>query len=508
MKIVTHKFIVWLMRQTLLVRYLAIAVLFHALIAVGLLFFHLPALLQAIVPSGVIGNLIVPPLTPPEEEAPAPAFPGIDNVPNIQNPGPGPKGPAAERQAGLPGASGAIAQQMATLIGIPSDAPNAAVRFHSEGFNLAVGPTTNGKETGMGLPGMLGGSTNRFAQRTAVERGKLLQVHHGTPETEKSVMAALRWLRDHQEADGSWGTGYEAQSALAVLCFLGHGETPDSDDFGSTVSKGISYLTSIVGPNGIVKSQSMYCQGAVTLALAEAYGMTQSPLAREPLARAISAILSSQQAKKTEKIDVGGWRYTPSSADSDVSITGWLIMGLKSARLAGLSIPDDAFELASKYLWNCYTPLGGFGYNGPAQGYATTAVGALCQQFLGHADDKRIKKALDYYKDKKVDWANPPAAGPWSALYAWYYATQAMFQGGGAYWEHWNKEISRALVKAQSSDGHWDVPGKGAEASYGLVYSTTLCCLMLEVYYRYLPLYQEMERKAPPAAPAAVVMIK
>jgi hypothetical protein len=69
-----------------------------------------------------------------------------------------------------------------------------------------------------------------------------------------------------------------------------------------------------------------------------------------------------------------------------------------------------------------------------------------------------------------------------------------MFQGGGAYWEYWNKQFQKPLIQAQSSDGHWDPPGD--EKKHGPVYATTLSCLMLEVFYRYSPLYQEMEKGA------------
>jgi hypothetical protein len=286
---------------------------------------------------------------------------------------------------------------------------------------------------------------------------------------------------------------------LATLCFLGHGETPDSEEFGPTVSRALSYLVSVVGPDGLTEKKNMYAQGALTLALAEAFGMTQSPQVREPLDRAVSAVVLAQKVKKTAPINEGGWRYTPTSTDADTSVSGWLIMGLKSARLANITVPDEAFENASKYLWNQYAETGGFGYGGPGQGVATTAVGTLCQQFLGHTDDKRIKKALDFLKLQKVDWQKP-INGHGTALYPWYYITQAMFQGGGAYWEYWNNQIRDTLVKNQSTDGHWDTPGGGA--GYGPVYSTALCCLMLEVYYRYLPIYQEMERKALPKAGA------
>jgi hypothetical protein len=118
-----------------------------------------------------------------------------------------------------------------------------------------------------------------------------------------------------------------------------------------------------------------------------------------------------------------------------------------------------------------------------------TAVGVLCQQFLGHLNDPRTKKSLDYLKEQKFDWEK---AGRFS-LYGWYYITQAMFQGGGSYWEYWNKQFQQPLIKAQASDGHWESPdGHGTES----VYATSLSCLMLEVFYRYSPLYLEMEKGA------------
>jgi hypothetical protein len=149
-----------------------------------------------------------------------------------------------------------------------------------------------------------------------------------------------------------------------------------------------------------------------------------------------------------------------------------------------------------------YDEAGGFGYTGPGRTPTMTGVGVLCQQFLGHMSDPRIKKSLDYLKTQKFDWNGKGRF----QLYGWYYITQAMFQGGGAYWEYWNKQFRDALIKAQSQDGHWEIPPEdGDEKNHtgnSPVYATALSCLMLEVYYRYLPIYQELEKGAlrPPAA--------
>ena len=96
-----------------------------------------------------------------------------------------------------------------------------------------------------------------------------------------------------------------------------------------------------MGGDGLVSDASQDyiggdSQGLVTLALAEGYVMTQSPVLRDPLERALNAIIRAQSAAKANAQHVGGWRYHPSSDDSDVSVTGWMIMALTSSKAAGL----------------------------------------------------------------------------------------------------------------------------------------------------------------------------
>jgi hypothetical protein len=180
-----------------------------------------------------------------------------------------------------------------------------------------------------------------------------------------------------------------------------------------------------------------------------------------------------------------------------------MVMALKSAKLAGMTVPEEAFEMASKYLWNMCDGEG-FGYDKPGRGIGQTAIGVLCQQFMGHSDDRRIHRALEYLREQKVDWQE---AKGFAVLYGWYYQTQAMFQGGGSFWEYWNHQIRDTMVKNQQDDGRWLAPPKSDETkelAKAPACTTAFGCLILEVYYRYLPIYQEMEKKpALPALPAA-----
>jgi hypothetical protein len=80
-----------------------------------------------------------------------------------------------------------------------------------------------------------------------------------------------------------------------------------------------------------------------------------------------------------------------------------------------------------------------------------------------------------------------------SDMYYNYYATQVVKHIGGRAWNDWNIKMRDSLIKHQVKSGpaagSW-TPGKGhAEEKGGRLYTTSLSCMTLEVYYRYLPLY-------------------
>ena len=62
-------------------------------------------------------------------------------------------------------------------------------------------------------------------------------------EREPEVVRTLDWLKGAQKSDGSWGERPLADTALAVLALMAHGETSDSTDYGSTLVRGVRFLT-------------------------------------------------------------------------------------------------------------------------------------------------------------------------------------------------------------------------------------------------------------------------
>jgi hypothetical protein len=231
----------------------------------------------------------------------------------------------------------------------------------------------------------------------------------------------------------------------------------------------------------------MYGHGMASIALCEAYGMTQDPKLRGPAQKALDYIARAQHDAS------GGWRYTPNQA-ADTSVVGWQVMALKSGEMAGLSVPPKVFEGVRRWLASVEgnRPVGGqFGYQSATPTPAMTAQGLLCLQYLGiRRDDPRLRAGTDYLLAHL-----PRAEGDTS--YYWYHANQVMYHVQGKHWKAWNEKLRDLLVSSQCTQG--GLAGSWAavdarEKPGGRLYATALRLLMLEVYYRHLPLYQQLEK--------------
>ncbi|MCP4814006.1 MAG: hypothetical protein GY888_15985, partial [Planctomycetaceae bacterium] len=125
-----------------------------------------------------------------------------------------------------------------------------------------------------------------------------------------------------------------------------------------------------------------------------------------------------------------------------------------------------------------------YGYTTPGAGDATTAVGLLCRMYLGwKKDEPALQRGVERLGNK----------GPIpNNMYFNYYATQVMRQHGGPLWDKWNVKMRDSLVDSQSKQGHmkgsWHMAG-GHGSSGGRLYNTSMAAMILEVYYRHMPIY-------------------
>lgn len=357
--------------------------------------------------------------------------------------------------------------------------------------------------------------SNAVAGRTAAARGALVSKYGGTAESEAAVAAGLQWLARHQFEDGGWRFDHAAHpecngkcsqngnmpecrtaaTGLALLAFLGAGQTHRDGRYQQVVERGLAFLKSA----GVSTSEgfdlrgkpadnhnhaSFYAHAIAAIALCEAWAMTRDEELQSPAQRALDFIVAAQDPGG------GGWRYSPRQA-GDTSVVGWQIMALKSGENAGLKVPSDTYLLARKFL-DKVQKAGGSRYvyisgSDRSPSASMTAVGLLCRMYLGwrpsHPNVKNGAQYLGTVRPSRND------------MYYNYYATQVLHHYGGDEWTKWNEFLREHLIKTQrkEKDGHlagsWDIADPHG-GSGGRLYMTCLAVMTLEVYYRHLPLYQ------------------
>jgi hypothetical protein len=409
----------------------------------------------------------------------------------------------------------------------------AEVTDHFETENDMDSQTSRGHEDaisdiplgGTGVTGVMGvgggGMAGCFGYRDGGGRKRAVARFGGSAATESAVEAALRWLKRHQEADGHWNClkystnergrakgGDVGVTSLALLAFLGAGHTAKAGRFSDNVRRAQAWLvaqqdekTGEVGPKGKASIGRAYNHAMAALALAEAYGMTRDPQLRAPAQRAMGCVARWQNP-------YSGWRYAPRDGDADPSVTGWMLMAVKSAKISGLRTDAGAFQGGVKLLDSATVQRGAnagktrYKFNGGSRGrwQSMTSVSLFCRLLMGYRrDQKLLVRQADLLAAEPPDWRTMAGGDQGHSMYYWYYGTLAMFQMGGKHWAGWNRKMKSALLPNQRRGGPMDGSTKDVDGSWdpvsywglrgGRVYTTAVNALSLEVYYRYLPLY-------------------
>lgn len=399
---------------------------------------------------------------------------------------------------------------------------------------------------------------------------------------ENGVLSGLRWLARHQNEDGSWsataladrcdpdhacdvskasriGTYDEGLTSLALLAFLGAGFSHESKPWfkdrerndkkvvtGEVVRRGLKWLVDHQNSDGSFGKDRvfLYNHALATMALSEAYGLTQARYWHDPAQRA-ATFLAQAQRPNPSGVGLWGWRYAPRQEierfrgsdsidenfkkelfDADTSVTGWAVMALKSARMAGLEVPEENFAGALAFarwvsredgLCGYVDPKGaGAKVTGPDDQFdyhpaGMSALSMCIRAFAAHdLDDPFLEPAAkrlvadlpSVSKDKlSVDY------------YYWYYASLALFQfdgpdsprARGNVWTPWNKAMQKAVLDLQErgkgcGEGGWLVPDRWSHSG-GPIYATALNVLTLEVYYRYANAFLVSRKRTGSALP-------
>ena len=312
---------------------------------------------------------------------------------------------------------------------------------------------------------------------------------------DRAIARALELLSKEQQPSGGWiiDTFGESTAAasLAIMAFLAAGHVPGEGPYGEQLVRGIEWVVDHQEPGGMIvhrKSHGpMYSHGISTLMLAEVVGMVPEPLAtrcRTALERATRLILEAQSVSKPDR-HTGGWRYQPSSRDSDLSVSGWQLLALRAAKNVGCDVPAECIERAVEYVKRCHDAGdGGFAYQpGGSTTPTRTGTGILALEICGeHHTDEAVRGA-------ELLLARPLQYNDHYFFYGVYYCSVGMFKMGGDFWDQTRLQLHEVLLANQAADGSWSVE-HGSEQSAGRVYSTSMAVLSLAVEYQYLPIYQ------------------
>lgn len=364
-----------------------------------------------------------------------------------------------------------------------------------------------------------------YQARTGPAKQRALEEHGGTRETEAAVAKGLAYLARIQGRLGQWGPlevrdeKYGeicvGKTALATLAFLAAGHTHLSGtEHSRVVQRALAFLLALQDPDsGHYGDTSAYSHGIATFALAEALAITGDESLRESVERAVAHLLE-RQSRDPDPRKFGGWPYYYPDAGRTfdpwprTSITAWQVLALESARLSGVAVPDAAFDDAARFLeaardergdWYRYSheparlrsAYPTLPASTPAALFALSCVG---RDISGPEHERARQYLLEraprgYRFTNERDFVERGQGNP----YFWYQGTLALLRAGGNAWRRWNVALQETLLPAQESDGSWrpiDVYARYArDDESDRAYTTALCVLCLEVYYRYdLPL--------------------
>lgn len=310
----------------------------------------------------------------------------------------------------------------------------------------------------------------------------------GEPDLDRTVERGVAALLRLQQPDGSFGET-NAYTALAGMALLAGGHTPTRGAHRDASARALRAVLARQDPySGYLGGDfgTMYAHGFATLYLAECYGAAPEQPVRRALETAIDLIHKAQNQE-------GGWRYTPTPIDADISVTICQVMALRGAYNVGVGgqSSQDAIGRAIAYVRRCSLPDGSFSYTarggggrGGADAVPRAAAGAMSLIGAGTVDpaDRTLGPALAFLR-RQVD-AHLAGNGD-HYWYGQYYAAQALFHSPSG--EDWTRYWDRAwpiIAGRQGMEGTWTSDEGGA------AYGTAMALVILQIPNNYLPIFQ------------------
>jgi hypothetical protein len=339
-------------------------------------------------------------------------------------------------------------------------------------------------------------------------------------QVENCVDRSLAWLASQQQADGSFTTRTSAQPAVTSLCvlaFLSRGHQPGAGPYGAQLNRAIDFVLSCQMPDGLfsldppgpilapgqASHTATYNHAIAGLMLGEVFGHVTGPSSKkikQAIQKALQYTLDLQERPKAYPNDHGGWRYlriqfAPHDADSDLSVTGWMLMFLRSARNAEFKVPQTAIDQALDYIHRCWDDQAGmFRYEISAaqsrpHGRGLMGSAILSLSLGGRHQSPEALAAGDWLLAHPFLEFGDRGGNSDRFYYSTYYCSQAAAQLGGRYWTGIYPPIAHILIKAQRADGSFPLETP-PDNVFGPDYSSAMAVLSLTPAYQILPVYQ------------------
>jgi hypothetical protein len=370
-------------------------------------------------------------------------------------------------------------------------------------------------------------TTTAPTQRSATNTPASVLSPEEWKRVDRAVNRALNWLASQQQPDGSFPTletGQPGVTSLAMMAFISHGHVPGNKRFGKPLELATDFIVScqkpnalltLVGPDGPEISRDLdheigtcaaYNHAISSLTMSEVYGMSDGERAKRMKAviqKSLGATLVMQHWPKDRPADRGGWRYiddggTNSEYDSDLSITGWELMFLRSARNAGFNVPKERIDEAVAYIRRCYAArYGAFQYitsNDDDRSRAMAGAGVLALAHAGFHNAPEAQRSGQWilrYNFDAYNVALPLGQGRHDRYhYALFNCCQAMYQLGGRYWQEFFPRTVSTILARQRPDGSWPADSHWHDGQFGSVYTTALVVMTLGAPNQLLPIFQ------------------
>jgi uncharacterized protein YfaS (alpha-2-macroglobulin family) len=226
----------------------------------------------------------------------------------------------------------------------------------------------------------------------------------------------------------------------------------------------------------------MHGHGFALLFLASVYGMITKESLRRQVGDAVrKAVTLTSQGQSS----AGGWTYTPGTGDEG-SVTVTQVQALRAAQNAGFLVPKAVIDEAASYLEKCRTREGGIQYSLGSGGGPRLPISAAAVATLYNAGQFDSPIAVDCLK---YVWGQFQASDDWNkggghAFYTHLYASQGFYMAGDAYWDVYFPKTRDQLIAMQGGDGSWNGDG------IGQVFGTSIAVIILQLPYKYLPVFQ------------------